>query len=71
MAVPAPRRQLSTLPPNTPGGMLLMRPGSAGATPITPRWGRTGTRTGRLNGWRRRRVGWGDDAGDVVEGPRA
>ena len=52
MAAPAPNRQLSTLPPYTPGGMLLTRPGSAGATPMTPRWGRTGTRTARLKGWR-------------------
>jgi hypothetical protein len=26
MAAPAPGRQLSTLPPNEPGGMLLIRP---------------------------------------------
>ena len=47
--------------------MLLTRPGSAGATPITPKCGRTGTRTARPNGSRADGSGGVDDAGDVVQ----
>ena len=39
---------MSTLPPNTPGGIELIRSSLGGATPITPKWGRTGTLTGTV-----------------------
>jgi crotonobetainyl-CoA:carnitine CoA-transferase CaiB-like acyl-CoA transferase len=45
MAAPGPKRQLSMFPPNGPGGMLLIRPACGGATPATPRCGRSGTTT--------------------------
>ncbi len=49
---PAPIRQLSMLPPWTPGGIVLVRPAMSGATPAVPRCGRVGTRTPFSAGWR-------------------
>ena len=42
--LPAPRSRMSMLPPTRRGGTTLCVPGSAGATPIVPMKGRSGTR---------------------------
>lgn len=44
MVAPLPMRQLSMLPPVWLGGMELAISTSAGATPMVPKCGRTGTR---------------------------
>ena len=65
---PAPIRQLSTLPPKTPGrDAAEWRPGSAGATPITPKCGRTGT----MHGAAERLAGGRDRAGSRHRGRRS